>query len=315
MRSTYSRPLNTATFVQDFLKNSLQYPDCRNFDAVVSKIIKGELGLSQINGKSPTLHDSTFRHSKYKTDSSRWNLRKQIVNELFTLERLDSDENIKLKIGGAIPKSGTKQKSQAFLVTGLPASGKSSIAVQIAEKGGAVILDSDFAKRKLPEYKYYEFGGTLVHEESDSLIFGYGGADKPTDFSCLLEKCAEIKNNICIPKIGYDSKSLLQLCQGLKRYAYEIHFILVSLDRRLATIRALKRYLKTKRYIPLGLIFDGYGNDPDIAYYKLKEINKKDKIFKTMGQLSTDVPIGTSPIIIDSWGKSPVVKIGIRKIE
>ena len=313
MRSSYSRPLNTPTAVQDFLQNSLQYPDCKDFDNVVSKIIKGELGLSEINGKSPTLHNSTFRNSKFKTDSSRWKLRKQIVNELYTMERLDSDENIKLKSGGALPKSGAKHKSQAFLITGLPASGKSSISVEVAEKGGAVILDSDFAKRKLPEYKYYEFGGTVVHEESDSLIFGYNASDKPTDFECLLEKCAKLHQNICIPKIGYDSESLLQLCKGLKRYNYEIHFILVSLDRKLATIRAIIRYLKTKRYIPLGLIFDGYGNDPDIAYYKLRELNKKDKIFKTMGQLSTDVPIGTPPIIIDSCGKSPVLKIGIKK--
>ena len=63
-------------------------------------------------------------------------------------------------------------RKQAFVLIGLPASGKSSIAVDIADKYGALLLDSDLAKRKLPEYKVYPWGASLVNAESSLIVFG-----------------------------------------------------------------------------------------------------------------------------------------------
>ena len=66
--------------------------------------------------------------------------------------------------------NGAQQKDRkAFLVMGLPASGKSSaVAESVAKENGALIIDSDLVKEKLPEFS----GGLLasaVHNES-SLI-------------------------------------------------------------------------------------------------------------------------------------------------
>jgi hypothetical protein len=35
-------------------------------------------------------------------------------------------------------------------------------------------------------------------------------------------------------------------------------------------MRALHRFCETGRYVPLGLIFDHYANDPALTYYKFR---------------------------------------------
>jgi hypothetical protein len=60
------------------------------------------------------------------------------------------------------------------------------------------------------------------------------------------------------------------LAKALKeRNNYDIHLISVELTKKDAT-RAIKRFNKTKRYVPLGLIFDQYGNDSHLCYYYLR---------------------------------------------
>lgn len=62
-----------------------------------------------------------------------------------------------------------KKERKAFIVIGLPASGKSSaVAEPLAQKYGALIIDSDEAKERLPEFT----DGLLadaVHEESSDI--------------------------------------------------------------------------------------------------------------------------------------------------
>jgi len=208
-----------------------------------------------------------------------------------------------------LPAAQVQNDSQAYIIIGLPASGKSGIAKDIADMCGAVILDSDFAKRKLPEFKATPAGASLVHDESDLIIFGtYDRDDKPAAFESLFDLCLKAAANIVIPKIGYDSNKLLSFSKSLKEnYNYDVHLILVSLDRRQATIRALNRFQRTKRYVPLSLIFDGYGNDPILTYYRLKTSRAKSRIFRSLGKLSTDVPKGSRPVLIDHKGSSPAL--------
>ena len=69
----------------------------------------------------------------------------------------------------------------------LPASGKSTIANSIADLYGAYIIDSDFAKRKIPEFGH-EFGASIVHEESSIITFGSRKPKYNDEFS-LYEFC------------------------------------------------------------------------------------------------------------------------------
>jgi len=97
---------------------------------------------------------------------------------------LKSDEDITLGKGGSAPIKKLKQNGKAFIFIGLPASGKSTISNEISDKHGCFILDSDFAKRKIPEYHDLQFGASLVLEESIDIVFG---EEKKTGYKSLLE--------------------------------------------------------------------------------------------------------------------------------
>lgn len=263
------------------------------------------MGIVNFDYNSQTLNSTKFRDSKSLTEESRWALRTQIINELLTLKRLDDDEKITISKGGALPKTDLKSEKQAIIIIGLPASGKSTVASSIADEFGAVIIDSDYAKRKLPEFKKHLYGATIVHEESSQTTFGYK-IENIDNVKSVYETCLEKNYNIVIPKIGQSPKSILKLAETLKnKNGYDVHLILIELMKRDATIRAIKRYYKTKRYVPLGLIFDGYGNDPCMCYYYLR--SKYVDTFKSFGSLSTDIPFGTNPICSDFLKESPVL--------
>jgi hypothetical protein len=301
----YSRPLDTDLLVRNFLQNVLQY----NFDPNgqhVYKIVEGELGIAHTSQfKSLNTYDSnSFRHHEYLEDDARWKLRAQIVEELFTMPKLDHDDNIALGSGGACPVNGIQAIKRAYVVIGLPASGKSGIADLISEQVGGIVIDSDYAKRKLPEYRSHKYGASIVHKESGKIVSGFD--DKPEkyeDVVSLSEKAILNGYNIVLPKIGHSLKDLLLLSESYKKLGYEIHLTLVNLDRRKSAIRAVERYLGSDRYVPIGLIFDGYGNDPILNYYTLK--SHFAGAFHSFGIVTTDVKRGEQPKCIECINNNP----------
>ncbi len=187
-----------------------------------------------------------------------------------------------------------KLDSEAFIITGLPAAGKSTIAEKIADYFGACILDSDYAKRKFPEFKS-DHGASVVHEESSAVVFGNNELkDEPSVKEYMVYK----KANIIIPKIGYSVDSIEKIKDNLILEGYNVHLLLVSVDKKTSTKRALARFLKTRRYVPLSLIFDTYSNDPMLTYYRLKDCKK----WASIGKLSTE---GTQPEVIYGTKNSP----------
>lgn len=309
--STYSRPLNEPQLIKDFLEIALgyEYSDKEELYNVAKLITSGEVEMTNMVPKGNTLSSFKFRNFAYQEENERWKLRKKIVEELYNNQRIN-DEDIKLGSGGGRPITEIQCNSEAYVIIGLPASGKSGISDKIADLTGSIVLDSDYAKRKLPEFYDYKCGASLVHLESDALIFPQEISNKPSNFTPLFVKCTDQKNNICIPKIGHNHQSILSFCKILKEtFKYKVHLILVALDRRKATIRAIKRYIDTGRYVPIGLIFDGYANDPILTYYRLKNINAQSNTFETFCAISTDVKMGESPVIVDYMGDSPLLKI------
>lgn len=306
----FSRPLHTAHLVEDFLKNTLAM-NLREprLKGIISKIVDGELGVTRVITSHQTLSMPDMRDADYRDDSKRWSLRVQIIDELNSLARLDDDEKIKLKKGGAQPKSGVKREKKAFIIIGLPASGKSSIANEIAEDHGAVILDSDYAKRKLPEFKNHLYGASIVHEESSQILSGFSGA-QPGKLDSLFELTIRQDKNIVIPTIGQNPSKIVALTESLKEHwNYEVHLILISISKKNATIRAIRRFAKSKRYVPIGLIFDVYGNDPSLCYYYLR--SKYEAHFTSFGAVSTEEAI---PYCVDSKNNTPALKYPAKEI-
>jgi hypothetical protein len=210
------------------------------------------------------MQHKNYRSHKYSDEGNRQVLRHNILNSLIT-SRYSKDTSKKNSIGllPSNPEVNIKQDSEAYIVIGLPASGKSSVADKIANEIGGMILDSDIAKIKFPEYSF-KGGASLVHDESRLLTFGPG--------ECVLQYCLENKINMIIPKIGDNPDDIRKLRDSLIKFKnpYKVHLVLVSLDRELATRRAIIRFQKTKRYVPLSLIYDGYANNPMLSYFRIK---------------------------------------------
>jgi len=294
----FARPLNDQDQVDHFLTTVLKV-DKVKFKNIGYGIVSCEKG--NIDGiLNPTSRSTKFRDRKYKTEDERVELSKKIVDELFDLPLLDDDDKIKLGKGGARPGKVKAQKN-AYILIGLPASGKSTIARRIANQYGAMILDSDFAKRKLPEYHGYQWGASIVHEESSTIIFG----NDQEKFDPLISKAVEAKYNIVIPKIGSSVEEIVSYSDllKLKGLDYKVHLTLVNLPKEKATLRALGRYKSTNRYVPLSLIFDSFSDRPVITYLLLK--NKMAAKFDSFGVVNTDVEFGKQPICTDLKGKNP----------
>lgn len=302
MNSKFARLLRDQHQVGHFLNNVLKV-DPKEFKDIAYRIITCETGI--IDGlNNPTFRSTKFRDPKYQDDEARLALRERIVKELFELPLLDSDDKLKLGKGGARPIA-IKSERKAFILIGLPASGKSAIGFRFASEFGAMILDSDFAKRKLPEFTKYPWGASIVHKEASDIVFN---KDK-RGFDSLFHRATRENYNLVIPKIGADHAKILWYCDLLKGKKYEVHLTLVYLSREKATLRALTRYKNTDRYVPLSRIFDDYSQNPVLTYFFLK--NKKSDRFDSFGVINTDVPIGQQPKCSDFLGDNPAKRYDI----
>lgn len=157
--SNSGRILNEIPYIERFLVNALQLKTKIHESA--KRIVSAEMQQTNIIGKS-TLTSNAYRMGKYSTDESRVDLRSEIYEELIFHRRPENDEEIRMGFGGALPRTDLKQEKQAFYIIGLPASGKSGIAALLSDNYGAIILDSDFAKRKFPEYEM-DFGASVYN--------------------------------------------------------------------------------------------------------------------------------------------------------
>lgn len=310
--SDYHRPLYSRIVTSDFLTKVIGiHPNHPDHEKYVSMIVNEEMVPF---GLKDTLNDYSLRSIKYRSEENRNKLREQIVTEMMTMTRLDDDENVSLGNGGARPKSKqVKSERRAFYVMGLPASGKSTICGALCDLYGAYLLDSDLVKRKLPEFKR-KSGASLVHEESS--IITMGGSFKDVSFKSLMEHCFLYGYNICLPKIGSDVRNVTKLFTILRTCGYSVYVVLVSLDRRIATFRAFQRYLKTNRYVPLSMIFDGYANDPILCYYRLRKYleDNGNKFVDEMIALSSDVMKDQPMVIVDKLYAGPIINKYLSKL-
>jgi Zeta toxin len=238
-------------------------------DKVVEELRDAEAAVEKVENKS-TYRSPANRHGSHRDPALRQRLRETILEELWTLDRLANDEDIKPGHGGAQPIGRKAEKGyKAYIVTGLPASGKSTMVNQIADQLGAVIVDSDYAKRKFPEFDS-NAGAQLVHEESAIITEGGEVGADGQQVPSLLGFCTEEGVNVVMPKIGHSPESLIRLQTAFLHRNYQVHLTTVEVTRREATTRALHRFCETGRYVPLGLIFDHYANDPALTYYKFR---------------------------------------------
>lgn len=287
-----TRDLITDIQVRAFVTEILQIKGKEECQEAINKIAEAERNM-QNYAQVPTLTHKDNRDTEYVSDEKREELRKAIFNELKDKKRLKNEDKIKLKSGGAKPREALRQERKMFYVIGSTASGKSTIANQLADLTGSYLLDADYAKRKLPEYDNQIGAASLVHEESDALVFSYENYN-------LLEYCVNNGYNMVIPKIGYKSDGIIKFAERLNEKAYTSYLVSIDLDRVKTTQRAYNRFVQTGRYVPLSLVFDTYSNEPTLNYFRIKQ--RARETFNGYAQISTDVPLNEKAKLIEVCG-------------
>jgi len=154
------------------------------------------------------------------------------------------------------------QNRRAAIVLGPPAAGKSTLANPIARKMNAAIIDSDEAKKLIPEYEG-GIGANAVHEESSDI------AER------VLNLALEFGDNVVIPKVGGSPGSIERLITKLKEKGYSVDLVDMSVTYSNARNRMFMRFVKTGRLINPDYVRQ-VGDNPGKTYDTLKQQGKAD---------------------------------------
>jgi predicted kinase len=144
----------------------------------------------------------------------------------------------------------------AVIVIGPPASGKSTVAGPLAKRNRAAIVDSDEAKKVIPEYQGGA-GTVAVHEES-SVLAGH-----------VLENLVVEGTNLVLPKVGERAGRIRELAQVLKEAGYTVDLIHAGVPAEVAGRRNMERFLKTGRLVLPEFLADAARKTGE-SYYILK---------------------------------------------
>ncbi|HHF2855861.1 TPA: zeta toxin family protein [Vibrio diabolicus] len=269
------RPYDSICFLDSVLEE-VQYPKCSKERMALAR----EIALIEDLGEQYDFGE--WRQG----DDGRNELRKTVFWELVQ-QTLPYDDNlIKMGFGGAKPRHRVKLERRAMILLGLPASGKSTVAQIMSDVRGAYIVDSDLAKKKLPEIAFPN-GAAWVHEESSHIAI--------TGLDSLQNYCIAFGFNMVIPKIGAKPDAIEKLYNQLNESGYKVSLGLVWLPPEQALVRAIQRYQSSKRYIPIFKITREYKENPKEVFEHLKE----KLVWESVLHLSSDVKKGEPYKIIE----------------
>jgi len=179
-----------------------------------------------------------------------------------------------------------KKERQAFIVMGLPASGKSSaVAEPLAKEHGALIIDSDEAKAKLPEFA----DGLLasaVHEESSDIA------------GLVMDRALAQGDNVVLPVVGKTLSSLEKKIADLKAKGYRVNLYYVDLPVEKAIERGKGRFQHTGRLVPLDYIRK-VGLKPKENFDKIKTGKAREEV-DHYEAWSNDVVRGQRPRLLET---------------
>jgi hypothetical protein len=140
-------------------------------------------------------------------------------------------EQAKAFAGGPV-----KNDAHAIILLGGPASGKSTIAERLAKEYGAAIVDSDEAKKVIPEYQG-GLGTGAVHEESTVLA------------GDVLKRLVPGSTNIMLPKVGNNPEIIRGIMTELKSAGYTVDLVNAHVPVDIAQRRNIERFVRTGRLV------------------------------------------------------------------
>ncbi|WP_206934113.1 zeta toxin family protein [Roseococcus thiosulfatophilus] len=192
-------------------------------------------------------------------------------DQLRWLQEVEADRRARVSV---------RQERQAWFVIGPPAAGKSTVLEPLARRVGALVVDSDDIKARMPEFQG-GLGAQAVHAESAEL-------------AAEMMMAAKLRgDNLALPLVGRDPDGLRADIAEMRRAGYNVHLVLVELPIEAAANRAIARFRETGRYVPLDYIVNKVGDRPIRTYEALKgEVD-------THVRYRTDVPDGEPPRLVE----------------
>jgi predicted kinase len=175
---------------------------------------------------------------------------------------------------------GVANERRAVLVTGPPASGKSTFAEPLARELRAAIPDPDEAKLVIPEYQG-GLGSLKVHAESSRLAR-----------EITANKLAPRGANLVIPTVGATPEHLQNVMQLLKQWGYTVDLMHVSAGAEVASRRNIQRLINTGRLVEPDYLLEAAAKTGPTAY-----------VLREKGLIRDFADIDTS-------GETPVVRGG-----
>ena len=203
------------------------------------------IGLEGYN--TETWHNSRV----YKIDDQ------DVISTAEAMARFELDaEQLAFKELGIDPQPVLRNK-ELTIVLGPPASGKSTIANELAIANKSAILDSDEIKKALPEYEG-GIGAAATHEESSDLA------------KILQSLMIEQGTNIVLPKVGHTASSIRKVISLYKDKGYKVRIVNMDVTPENAFQRMIRRFVSSGRIIP-PVYLDRVGSNPSATYRTLKQ--------------------------------------------
>lgn len=264
-------------------------PVSKQMEDILSRMEKGEdVSIDEIEStreiKAARKHMSTECIDIF--DESRKKIQK---NAMVKMEAIGSAEVAR---DGTIDYQGeVKHNGRLDIIIGLPASGKSTAIINdVSAEFGSKLVDSDEAKKMLPEYDH-GYGAQAVHKESQMI-------ERDTFRLGLMHN-----DNIIIPKVGSIVENLVkEYIQPAKDRNYQVYVHFVDLPKEKALGRLLNRLIEDNRFIE-PRIYERYvtkeeGNKIEKSYETLKQSNLIDGYSKW----DNDVQRGEKAILLEANG-------------
>ena len=229
--------------------------------------------VERVNQMQNVLNDFGTSIEDYADSLSRKVIDSQIANEYY--------EEI---------TQGKAQGKNAFIVIGPPASGKSSvIAKHLINSTGAIEIDSDAIKERLPEYqKYGGVTANYLHQESSNIAVDVQNSAIDNGY------------NIVLPLVGKNTQKIDNLIDHLKSKGYDtIELYDVELPTDKTKAKVISRFAETGRYLAPSYL-DSVGDKPSKTFELLK--NKEGVTY--YAKYDNDVNFGEKAKLLESGGTS-----------
>lgn len=208
-------------------------------------------------------------------------IRQDIIENILNRGSLVKNEN-KIKFTGEV-----KKEKILDIVIGLPASGKSSAVVEVLSKiRNAKIIDNDEVKKQIKEFNN-GWGAGLVHRESKLLN------------AVIFEESLKNGDNIILPKVGGYELDIRNIIDESRKYGYKVNLHYVELNRNLAMLRLLTRFITEGRFLSPNLIYQDNNN---IIGNKIKNTYNNlinDNYIDGYTMWDNEVAMGEPPILLD----------------